>query len=87
MMITLFYHYPHNITSQYKNKTSIDHDLLTLLQLRSVYKDKEGQEYLDPEELLQAAMVEGKTFLLQNHNHKLCYALILSTHFSQIIII
>ena len=33
------------------------------LQLKSVYKDDEGQELLDPEEILQRALREGESFL------------------------
>ena len=34
------------------------------LQLKSVYKDDEGQELLDPEEILQRALREGGLFYL-----------------------
>ena len=35
-------------------------------QLKSVYKDDEGQELLDPEEILQRALREGELFLLSS---------------------
>ena len=34
-----------------------------LFQLKSVYRDEEGQELMEPEELIHAALYEGQSFV------------------------
>ena len=39
---------------------------MSFLQLKSVYRDEEGQELMEPEELIHAALYEGQSQISLN---------------------